>query len=69
MITVHFSAEECIHTAGSICISNLYNLKNNFVFPYLIYCCEIWGNTSQIHLDSLIKCQKKNTQNYDFFTV
>ena len=27
-----------------------------FVFPYLIYCCEIWGNTSQIHLDSLIKC-------------
>ena len=30
-----------------------------FVFPYLVYCCEIWGNTSQIHLDSLIKCQKK----------
>ena len=30
-----------------------------FVFPYLIYCCEIWGNTSQTHLDSLIKCQKK----------
>ena len=23
------------------------------VFPILIYCCEIWGNTSQIHLDSL----------------
>ena len=30
-----------------------------FVFPYLIYCCEIWGNTSQIHLDSIIKYQKK----------
>ena len=30
-----------------------------FVFPYLIYCCEIWGNTSQTHLDSLTKCQKK----------
>ena len=30
-----------------------------FVFPYLIYCCEIWGNTIQIHLDSLIKCHKK----------
>ena len=28
-----------------------------FVFPYLIYCCEILGNTRQIHLDSLIKCQ------------
>ena len=30
-----------------------------FVFPYLIYCCEICGNTSQIHLDSIIKYQKK----------
>ena len=30
-----------------------------FVFPYLIYCCEIWGNTSHIYLDPLIKCQNK----------
>ena len=30
-----------------------------FVFPYLIYCCEIWGNTSHTYLDLLIKCQKK----------
>ena len=30
-----------------------------FVFPYLIYCCEIWGNTSHTYLDSLIKYQKK----------
>ena len=30
-----------------------------FVFPYLIYCCEIWGNTSHTYLDPLIKCQKK----------
>ena len=29
------------------------------VFPYLIYCCEIWGNTSHTYLDPLIKCQKK----------
>ena len=26
-----------------------------FVFPYLIYCCEIWGNTSHTYLDPLIK--------------
>ena len=30
-----------------------------FVFPYLIYCCEIWGSTSHTYLDPLIKCQKK----------
>ena len=30
-----------------------------FVFPYLIYCCEIWGNTSHTYLDPLIKGQKK----------
>ena len=33
-----------------------------FVFPYLIYCCEIWGNTSHTYLDPLIKCQKKLTE-------
>ena len=30
-----------------------------FAFPYLIYCCEIWGNTSHTYLDPLIKCPKK----------
>ena len=30
-----------------------------FVFPYLIYCCKNWGNTSHTYLDPLIKCQKK----------
>ena len=30
-----------------------------FVFPYLIYCCEIWGNTSHTCLDPIIKYQKK----------
>ena len=30
-----------------------------FAFPYLIYCCEIWRNTSHTYLDPLIKCQKK----------
>ena len=30
-----------------------------FEFPYLINCCKILGNTSQIHLDSFIKFKKK----------
>ena len=37
----------------------LLNLYNSYVFPYLIYCVEIWGNTCNSHLDSLIKLQKK----------
>ena len=29
------------------------------MFPYLIYCLEIWGNACQSHLDPIIKLQKK----------
>ena len=28
-----------------------------FVFPYLIYCCEVWGTASNIHLQPQL--QKK----------
>ena len=37
----------------------LYQLYNLFVFPYLIYCSEVWGTASNIHLQPLIKLQKK----------
>ena len=30
-----------------------------FVFPYLIYYNEIWGNACQAYVDPLIKLQKK----------
>ena len=29
----------------------ILNLYHAFVFPYLTYCIEIWGNASDIHLD------------------
>ena len=32
---------------------SLVNLYHSFVFPYLTYCIEIWGNASDIHLDAL----------------
>ena len=35
------------------------NLYYTFVFPYLIYCCGISGNTACSYLDPLIKLQKK----------
>ena len=37
----------------------LINLYHTFVFPYIIYCIEIWGNACHTYLDCLIKQQKK----------
>ena len=37
----------------------LRNLYFTFVYPYLIYCVEVWGNTCDTHLDPIIKIQKK----------
>ena len=39
--------------------SALINLYNAFVFPYLIYCVEIWCNALSIHIQSLVKLQNK----------
>ena len=41
-------------------------MYHSFVFPYLIYCVEIWGNASAIHLDPLIKIQKKSIRAITF---
>ena len=40
-------------------IKVLLQLYNYFVFPYLIYSSEVWGNASDIHLQPLIIIQKK----------
>ena len=37
----------------------LHQLYYSYIFPYLIYCSEVWGTASQIHLQPLIKLQKK----------
>ena len=37
----------------------LMNLYYTFVYPYLIYGVEIWGNTFKKYLDPLFKVQKK----------
>ena len=42
------------------CLSNLYH---TYIFPYLIYCIEVWGNASHCHLLPLFL-----TQNF-FFSV
>ena len=30
-----------------------------FIYPYLIYCIEVWGNANETHLTPLVKMQKK----------
>ena len=37
----------------------LKNLYFTFVYLYLIYCVEVWGNACDTHLDPIIKIQKK----------
>ena len=37
----------------------LKQLYYSFVYPYLIYGIEIWGNASNIHLDPINKLQKR----------
>lgn len=39
--------------------SALLNLYNAFVFPYLIYCVEVWGNALSVHTQPLIRLQNK----------
>ena len=38
---------------------SLYMLYNSLILPYLTYCVEVWGNTYQNNLKSLITIQKK----------
>ena len=39
--------------------STLVNLYNCFVYPYVNYAIEIWGDTYDCYLDSIYKLQKK----------
>ena len=34
------------------------NLYFSFIYPYLTYCVEIWGNACNIHLDPIVKLNK-----------
>ena len=40
-------------------LSILFTLYNALILPYLSYCVTVWGNSSQMKLDSLFKLQKK----------
>ena len=38
---------------------SLHTLYYSYIYPYMIYCIEAWGNASNCHLDQLYKIQKK----------
>ena len=42
------------------------NLYYSLVFPYLIYCNEVWGNASAVHLEPIIKIQKRAIRTITF---
>ena len=52
----------CILLKIRKCIQNntMRNMYFTFIYPYLIYCIEVWGNAQHIHFDPLIKIQKKS---------
>ena len=39
--------------------ATLKNLYFTYVYPYLIYCVEVWGNACDTHLEPIIKIQKR----------
>ena len=39
--------------------NTMLTLYNVFIYPYFIYCNEVWGNTYQTYLDPLVKIQKR----------
>ena len=50
-------------------MNTLIHMYHSFVFPYLIYCVEIWGNASAIHLDPLKKNSKEKYASNNFFRI
>ena len=45
---------------------SLRNMYFTFIYPYLIYCVEIWGNTNETHLKLLIQIQKRSIRTITF---
>ena len=39
--------------------SSLKNLYYTYIYPYFIYCIEVWGSAANCHLNSLFFLQKK----------
>ena len=49
-----------------LCTGTLRNLYFSFIYPYLIYCNEVWGNACSTHIDPIIKLQKRAVRTITF---
>ena len=45
------------------CLSNLYHA---FIYPYLLYCLEVWGNALDSHIKPLCLLQNKAIRTVNF---
>ena len=41
---------------SKVCLTNLYH---TYIYPYLIYCIEVWGIAPKCHLNHILLIQKK----------
>ena len=39
--------------------SSLISLYYSFIYPYLSYCVEVWGNAADVNISGIFKLQKK----------
>ena len=46
--------------------TTLRNLYFTFIYPYLIYCIEIWGDTNDTHMNPIIMIHKKGIRAISF---
>ena len=46
--------------------NTLRSIYFTFIYPYLIYCIESWGNSNDSHLNPIIKIQKKGIRAISF---
>ena len=49
-----------------LCTGTLRNLYFSFIYPYLVYCNEVWGNACSTHIDPIIKLQKRAVRTITF---
>ena len=61
-IGLFYKMRQCLERKALI---NLY-YTGSLVFPYLIYCNEVWGNASAVHLEPIIKIQKRAIKTITF---
>ena len=49
-----------------LCTGTLRNLYFSFIYPYLIYCNDVWGNACSTHIGPIIKLQKRAVRTITF---